>query len=549
MKRAGAAAAAAKGAGAAALGLLTCTRAEAAEFGPLQPGERRDRCFQIRTDMAAGDRSLPMPDHLNNGDEERFPLKIGNFSKGLPHTALGEPYLGAYSQLVAALSSGRPADFDQIQMGCPDPAIRRRLVNPQSGLAFDLEGSDSHQLFQPPAPAFSSPEQAADAIELYWMALARDVAFTEYGSDPITAAAAAELSILSGFRGPRDLGVVATSKLFRGFTAGDLRGPYISQFLLKTIPYGAQTVDQHIRTTLPGADYMTRFAEWLDVQNGFQPAASEQFDPVRRYIRNGRDLAQWVHMDVLFQAYFSAGVLLLVPAAQGGIGASLNRGNPYASSDTQDGFGTFGGPHIAALVAEVATRALKAVWYQKWYVHRRLRPEEFGGRAHIALTGAADYPVHQDVVNSAKSPDGALSRTFASKGTYLLPQAYPEGSPLHPSYGAGHATVAGACVTILKAFFDESFVIADPVVPSLDGLSLKPYSGPALTVGGELNKLAANIATGRNFAGIHYRSDYTESLKLGEAVALSILKDQAPTYNERFNGFTFTRFDGTKITV
>ena len=120
---------------------------------------------------------------------------------------------------------------------------------------------------------------------------------------------------------------------------------------------------------------------------------------------------------------------------------------------------------------------------------------------------------------------------------------------MHHSYGAGHATVAGACVTVLKAWFDESFVLPDPVVASPDGLSLVPYTGPPLTVGGELNKLAANVATGRNFAGIHWRTDYSESVKLGEAVALSILRDQRSTYNETFRGFTLTKFDGTKVSV
>src|SRR5262249_446464 len=33
-----------------------------------------------------------------------------------------------------------------------------------------------------------------------------------------------------------------------------------------------------------------------------------------------------------------------------------------------------------------------------------------------------------------------------------------------------------------------------------------PYTGAALTVGGELNKLASNIALGRDAAGVHYRS-------------------------------------------
>jgi hypothetical protein len=163
------------------------------------------------------------------------------------------------------------------------------------------------------------------------------------------------------------------------------------------------------------------------------------------------------------------------------------------------------------------------------------------------MIGATEYPIHSDILNSP-----VLDEIFDRFGTFLLPQAYPEGSPLHPSYGAGHATVAGACTTILKAWFDESFPISNPVVPTPDGTSLIPYAGPGydqLTVGGELNKIAVNVAFGRNFAGIHWRSDGIESLKLGEEVAISILRDQRLTYNEKFSGFSLTKFDGTTITV
>jgi hypothetical protein len=127
--------------------------------------------------------------------------------------------------------------------------------------------------------------------------------------------------------------------------------------------------------------------------------------------------------------------------------------------------------------------------------------------------------------------------------------AFPEGSPAHPAYGAGHATVAGACTTILKAWFDESFVIPSPVVPDATGQVLTPYVGGPLTVGGELNKLASNIGIGRNIAGVHWRSDATESLELGESIAISILKDQKASYNEAFSGFTLTKFDGTTVVV
>lgn len=76
-----------------------------------------------------------------------------------------------------------------------------------------------------------------------------------------------------------------------------------------------------------------------------------------------------------------------------------------------------------------------------------------------------------------------------------------------------------------------------------------PYSvSETLTLGGELNKIASNVANGRNIAGVHWRSDATESLLLGEALAISILKDQKACYNEVFNGFSLTKFDGTTVT-
>lgn len=92
-------------------------------------------------------------------------------------------------------------------------------------------------------------------------------------------------------------------------------------------------------------------------------------------------------------------------------------------------------------------------------------------------------------------------------------------------------------------------VVPDCVVPSIDGLSLHPYKGPALTIEGELEKLAFNIAMGRNFAGIHYRSDASAGIRLGEEVTISVLEDLVNTFNEDFAGFRFTRFDGSLVTI
>lgn len=498
--------------------------------------QRANDAFKIRRDAAQDQKSLPLPPHPTNNDETLYPNKIGSYSKGLPHNNLGEVDLAAYNLFIAAVTSGKPVDFEEIPRGGA-----RRFVNPQAGLAFEMEGPDSHHLAIPPAPPFAGARQAGEIVENYWMALTRDVHFSSYESDPTIQSAAADLASRSEFSGPK-----TPKLLFRGTHAGDEKGPYLSQFLLKDVPFGAQTISQKMKTVLPGVDYMTAQPQWLSVQRG-EAQGPDAFDPVARYIRNGRDLGQWVHVDALYQAYFNACLILL------GAGAPVDDNNPYtaANSKNQDGFGTFGGPHILSLVTEVATRALKAVWFQKWFVHRRLRPEAFAGRIHMRLTNQANYPIHQDALGSA-----AAAAVHAKYGTYFLPMAFPEGSPLHPAYGAGHATVAGACVTILKAWFKESTKLADiglaPVVASADGLSLVPYAGAdagELTVGGELNKIASNIAIGRNMAGVHWRTDYTASVVLGEAVAIGILRDHKGTYNESFKGFSLTKFDGSTIVI
>src|SRR5678816_3158532 len=520
--------------------------------------QRANDCAKFRRDAAqAGLLSTPQNlQHPTNGDESLYPNKAGSYSKGLPHNADGTPQLAAFQSMIKALNSGNPSDFDTITMGSS-----RKLTNPQSGLAFDMEGPDGHALVQPAAPAFASKEEAAEIAENYWAALLRDVPYSDYTSNPKAIAAAADLTNFgSDFKGAKNgSGVVTTQQLFRGLTPGDQVGPYLSQYFYLPCFYGANEVDQKIVTAAPystvgngsgggGRDYMTTFAEWLHIQNGGTPATGDVFDPVRRYMRMGRDMGQWVHVDVLFQGYFQAFLVLA------GLGAPVDDGNPYNGNPTQIGFGTFGGPHIATLLCEVATRALKAVWFQKWYVHRRLRPEAMAERVDRTLFAGAGYPVHEEILNSLS--DSNRLKGFMPAGNALLPMAFPEGSPTHPAYGAGHATVAGACVTILKAWFKETTRLVDigldPVQPTDDGLSLVPYAGSDagdLTVGGELNKIAANVALGRNTAGVHWRSDGNESLKLGEKIAIGILAEQRACYNEVFNGFSLTKFDGSTIVI
>lgn len=494
---------------------------------PLGPESRLQQAYHLR--LHAAERLLRAGEvaHPLNGDEERYVNRIGNFSKALPHNELGEVDGTAYRALIDAMRGAAPCTA--IPLGG-----KVKLANPQAAFAFEMHGMDTHNFTMPAAPAFASEEAATEMVELYWQALTRDVLFTHYVEDPLVAMANAELRNFARFR------ALGPTVFFRGYTLGDLTGPYISQFLYLPIPYGSTRIEQRYRVPIPGDNFLIDFGEWLAIQNGAVTDKKNTLDPTPRFLRNSRDLGEFVHQDFTHQAFLNAALIL----NSFGKGA-LSEANPYKHIANQGGFVTFGAPDVLSLVTGIACTALKAAWAQKWLFHRRLCPEEYAGRVHQQRTGKARYPLYEALFNAQ-----ALTEVYKRFGSYLLPLAYPEGCPIHPAYPAGHATIAGACVTMLKAFYNEAYELPAPRTPSDDGLALFKYNDDqVLTVGGELNKLAANIAIGRNAAGVHWRSDAIEGLLLGEAVAISVLSDLVMTYQEQFAGFTFTRFDGSQVTV
>jgi hypothetical protein len=517
--------------------------ARAEQNGGLTGAARADESQEIRINAAHHERAVHIPNHATNGDQNRYADLANTYTKGLPHDSFGRVDLNAFATLVNALNTGEPEDFEKIIVGGT-----RTLNGPQGGYAFDLEGTDAYQFglpLVPPAPALASDLNAAELLEHYWASLLRDVPFTQYASNPIVIVAAAETSGISVYQGPRNnKGQVTPDLLFRGTFPGETLGPHISQFFVTPTSLGQQPISQQQVTYRPNIDYMTDFTSWLLVQNGVDTGLRNQSDTQLLFEHDGRGLSAWTHTDVLYQAYFVAFLVLNT------IRAPLNPGNPYIGSKTENGFGTFGGPDFAGTLTEVATRALKAVWYQKWQVHLRARPEATGGLVHLIKTGQADKTdgkLSNVILNSQ-----GLQQSFDKYGTWLLSQAFPEGSPTHPSYPTGHGVVGGACITVLKFFFDGNFMIPNPVVPTDDGHSLVAYTGSdagQLTVNGELNKLGHNVSFGHGIhAGIHWRTDTDVSLMLGEAVALSILHDRAQTYNEKFT-VHLTKFDGETATI
>jgi hypothetical protein len=484
--------------------------------------------------VAAADyaRSQAAEKHVDNGDEARYDSKWASFTKCLPHDGLAHADAGAYRAYRDALDSGSVEELEKIPLGG-----YVKLANPLAALAFELVGPDAQQITVAPPPPMHSEERAAELVELYWHALLRDVRFSDYESNELVSRACAELTSLRGFTGPRDGGAVTPRTLFRGHAAGGRTGDYISQFLLRDVPFGAMKVPQKYRVAKPGVDYLTNWEECCALQNGGL-APSTAFVDGTSYLIGGRNLSEYVHRDFTYQAFLSAALTLLK------ISAPLDGGIPYQYSISQGGFVTFGAPDVLHYVASAANCSLKASWFQKWLVHRTARPEELGARVHCHLAKKAEYPLHRSVLQSE-----GVAETRKRFGTALLPQAYPEGCPTHPAYPAGHAVIAGACTTVLKAWFNERWVLPQCSVANRDGSALVPYHGPDLTVGGELDKLAENVAFGRNYAGVHWRSDAHAGLELGETFAIQYMREMKMCSREQFHGFSLTRFDGTIITI
>lgn len=603
--------------------------------------ERRLRAREIRRQAAEIAFEREHAAQVSNGEEFEYrianiktnsegekeitnkPSHIANFTKGLPHDVktglLKNP--DDYQQFVRGIDSGDVRDFRDTPLGPPQqdgeefPTWQSQIAQENqvsarawesqgAGLTFDLQGPDAQSVTMPPAPKLDSAELIAEMIEVYLMALLRDLPFSKLGeSEEVQRAirllnnsqwiGSADNSSLSPAEQQRRRGPFNVQNVFRGITPGDDIGPYISQFLLignqslgapngadpspdGFIRYGSIRIDQRVRTAQLCKDYMTTWEAWVDVQNGADVRGLETYEenPQYRFIATPRDLATYVHYDALYEAYLNACLLMLE------MKVPFDRGIPFQLPDfvdKQQGFAQFGGPHILSLVTEVATRALKAVRFQKFNVHRRLRPEAIGGLVHRCKSGdKTGIEVIETLVNGLgeelldsiaqhnkiqnQDPNLNIDRSQDPSGqlpSYLLPMAFPEGSPMHPSYGAGHATVAGACVTILKAFFDHGAELKLPnedgkyfaYQAAADGSSLEQVSiDRPLTVEGELNKLASNISVGRNWAGVHYFTDYIESVRLGEEIALGILEEQKLTYGENFS-MTVPLFDGGTVRI
>jgi hypothetical protein len=482
-----------------------------------------------------------------NGDEDAYPLadgrpsRLGCFGKGLEHDEQGAVVPEAYGSLRRALATRRSDHFAAIRLG----GGGRRLAAPWATAARTSTEPAPADPEVPDPPRLDSREEAADLVELLWMALLRDVPFSRFGAGgALVTAAVDDLGRLSA---PPAFGRAAhpdAGTLFRGLTAGDASGPFVSQLLLLQAAPGSPVGPARRRTAVAGLDHATSWDAYLALQRGADPREAMAWDAVRRLPRTPRDLAACARDDLPPQtAFLDAALVLLELGIRPADGSADGHGR-----EGRSGWAGFGGTRLLDLIGEAAGRALRAAWRQKWYVHRRTRPEAVGGLLHRALSAVeagrdARLPLHRDLLD-ATAPRLVRER----HGSFLLPLAWPEGSPLHPAYPSAHAAVAGACATVLKAWFAAEARWPDPVEPDADGLAAVPVAGAQLTVAGEIDKLAANVAAGRAMAGVSRRSDVHGGLRLGEQVAVAVLGNRAAD-GPAAVPFRFTSFDGRPVSV
>lgn len=496
-----------------------------------------------KNEAAPRDYSADQGEHLGieiagqktNGDLERYHDKRGSYSKGLDHYSNGNVKLASFNSLINALKSGESSDFNAVILGGD-----RELVEPKLACDVVRSGNDMAIFAMPAPPELTSAETAADMVELYWGTLLRDVPFNQYGTNSIAAAAITDLNAMSNFKGPKQDGVVTPQTLWRGNTPGDLKGPYISQFLYQPIPVDGKENQQSYISYIPGYanNFLTNLSDFLSVRSGGSTGLSPINKKTPNYIVTGRDLGAYDHIDNITETTVTNAALILREYGQ----AALKQNNSYQGDSIQEAFVSYGWPKMLEILKKACATAYKAAWCQKWLAHLRLRPEDFGFLVHKQIINRESLHLHRDVIHSP-----VLAKIFSIYGTYLLPQMYSEGCPTHPSFPAGHSVIVGAGATVVKAFFNENFAIPNPLQPNSDNTDLVPYIG-TLYVGDELNKLASNIGLGRDFAGVHFRVDSIEGLKLGEKIALTILEAEEFADNENFIGHTITKFNGkTKI--
>ena len=509
-----------------------------------------------------------------------YPYMFSKTCKHDPDT--GFPEADDVDELLSCVLESTPATLSAAANSQASESTRK-FVSPHAGLSFTLTGGDPKLVGCAPPLVCTEPKNIFEMCEVYQRSLLRDVPFTNWDGDPKVVSAVAALNAFPADE--RTISYAITPEtLLRGESKGvdgmnaELVGPYISQMLFAKIDYDNMLFDQRYKNELDQHTQVTHKG-YINVQNGGAT------DPIlfgdTTFVNNLRCNGSIVHNDALFSFGQRAAITLLKN------GISLTPINDIRTDKTKpypvSNFVSIGPPDLLANIADAAGKSLYTAFNQKWCMNMKIRPEVLASIIGLVQKGELNrsFPGLDDLEKLLNGPAAATIADVRAKNqsidpsnpeydTYNLDCLYPEGSPVHPSYPAGHACVAGATVTIIKAMMETTEENAEGiiterkwsdtglpvVIASADGDTLEPYTkddSAMMTINGELNKLASNISLGRDAAGVHYRCDGDCARKVGEEVAINLLRDITSCYYETesgsFPGYTLVKFDGTPIKI
>jgi membrane-associated phospholipid phosphatase len=501
-----------------------------------------------------------------------IPNYRGVYSKGFvghtgPNGIVVGPNPVLYAKFIEAIRTRNQTLLNEVY------STSSKLVDAHCLFDVELEGRYKSSFVIPPAPSITSLTAAAEILEVYVMALVRNYNFHILDPecifyDDIPQDAKNYLNTLIGYLNRDGIkgnfryqlvdsnGNITINTLFRGISRGDTIGPYVSQFFYYETAIGNLKLEQkyqcldlseNIIPDISNSKYYFGKTEqyFNEIWNG--GIKSSALQTKTKYMTTILDLAMYINRDQIWEAIFVTASLFLSRGVD--IGFHTSSRNP--------GFARFvnlGPVDLYNLLTKATKLAMNSTWVWKWS-QLRPRPEEMAYQIHLAKKYASS-DLSGSVINF---PSALLNNPILEEiatrnnGKYLMPLGYSQGSPFHPSYPGGHATIAGAMVTIMKAWFNCDWLIP-AVVPDLTGENLVMYKlknddkVQYLRIEDELDKIVTNCSHSRNMAGIHYQSDTEVGILIGEQAAISVLQDEVNKYSDNI-AFRFRRRSGEVVTL
>ena len=388
---------------------------------------------------------------------------------------------------------------------------RMKLASPRFGVQPPPVGFGDY-------PADDSAQTAAELIELALLARVLDTPWRSINE--------AVQRIGNPLDGLSEIlqGPTKPASLFRSEQPAGPE-PYVSQLLLLPVPMGAMTAEQRyrLRTGVYGVTAETQAAMLRGA-----PIEAQSYGP-ETYIHTPRALASAMHQDPPYLMGLHSMLIL--------DGLRVPRSSLFPPLPAEAGFTDYGGPASAqCLLAEASDEAFYDCWALKWGAARRARPEELLARQEVL------HPLWHERGAPLLAPWGGR-----------LPLPIAEGCPMHTAWPSGHAVTAAAEAVVMMATYQDRPWPLAPIQAKPDGLSLIPASSSTLTVHGELRRFAWNKGHGRCHLGVHYRSDVTAGLMVGQAAAVRVLRQRKAEADRLglapWGTTTFTGFGGMLITI